>query len=64
MTSEAPRFDPVKYKETTREQWQEAAGGGIVTLTIDVLRPGYLKYVEHDGLMLWTRTGTSYEAVS
>ena len=26
MTSEAPRFDPVKYKETTREQWQEAAG--------------------------------------
>ena len=25
MTSEAPRFDPVKYKETTREQWQEAA---------------------------------------
>lgn len=26
MTNEAPRFDPVKYKETTREQWQEAAG--------------------------------------
>ena len=25
MTIEAPRFDPVKYKETTREQWQEAA---------------------------------------
>jgi ubiquinone/menaquinone biosynthesis C-methylase UbiE len=25
MTNEAPRFDPVKYKETTREQWQEAA---------------------------------------
>jgi ubiquinone/menaquinone biosynthesis C-methylase UbiE len=25
MTTEAPRFDPVKYKETTREQWQEAA---------------------------------------
>ncbi len=24
--SEALRFDPVKYKETTREQWQEAAG--------------------------------------
>lgn len=26
MTNEAPRFDPVRYKETTREQWQEAAG--------------------------------------
>lgn len=26
MLSEAPRFDPVRYKETTREQWQEAAG--------------------------------------
>lgn len=26
MTNEAPRFDPVGYKETTREQWQEAAG--------------------------------------
>src|ERR671910_1877309 len=25
MTNEAPRFDSVKYKETTREQWQEAA---------------------------------------
>src|SRR5215208_5992134 len=25
MTNEAPRFDPVKYKQTTREQWQEAA---------------------------------------
>lgn len=25
MTIEAPRFDPVAYKETTREQWQEAA---------------------------------------
>ncbi len=25
MTNEAPRFDPVKYKETTREQWQAAA---------------------------------------
>jgi ubiquinone/menaquinone biosynthesis C-methylase UbiE len=25
MTTEAPRFDPVRYKETTREQWQEAA---------------------------------------
>src|SRR5215216_3269300 len=25
MTNEAPRFDPVKYKETTREQWQTAA---------------------------------------
>ena len=25
MTTETPRFDPVKYKETTREQWQEAA---------------------------------------
>ena len=25
MTTEAPRFDPVKYKQTTREQWQEAA---------------------------------------
>ncbi len=24
--NEAQRFDPVKYKETTREQWQEAAG--------------------------------------
>lgn len=26
MTNEAPRFDPVRYKETTREQWQDAAG--------------------------------------
>lgn len=26
MTTETPRFDPVRYKETTREQWQEAAG--------------------------------------
>lgn len=26
MTNEAPRFDPVRYKETTKEQWQEAAG--------------------------------------
>ena len=25
MTSEAATFDPVRYKETTREQWQEAA---------------------------------------
>ena len=25
MTTETPRFDPVKYKQTTREQWQEAA---------------------------------------
>lgn len=25
MTTEPVRFDPVKYKETTREQWQEAA---------------------------------------
>jgi ubiquinone/menaquinone biosynthesis C-methylase UbiE len=25
MTNTAPRFDPVRYKETTREQWQEAA---------------------------------------
>lgn len=24
-TPEAPRFDPIKYKETTREQWQRAA---------------------------------------
>lgn len=25
MTTEPAKFDPVKYKETTREQWQEAA---------------------------------------
>jgi SAM-dependent methyltransferase len=25
MSTEAPRFDPIKYKETTREQWQAAA---------------------------------------
>ncbi len=25
MNTAAPRFDPVKYKETTREQWQAAA---------------------------------------
>lgn len=25
MTTQAPRFDPVQYKETTREQWQAAA---------------------------------------
>jgi SAM-dependent methyltransferase len=25
MTSQGPTFDPVRYKETTREQWQEAA---------------------------------------
>ncbi len=25
MTTESAKFDPVKYKETTREQWQEAA---------------------------------------
>jgi len=25
MTAETAKFDPVKYKETTREQWQEAA---------------------------------------
>jgi hypothetical protein len=25
MTTETAKFDPVKYKETTREQWQEAA---------------------------------------
>lgn len=25
MTTETTKFDPVKYKETTREQWQEAA---------------------------------------
>jgi ubiquinone/menaquinone biosynthesis C-methylase UbiE len=25
MTAEAAKFDPIKYKETTREQWQEAA---------------------------------------
>ncbi len=25
MTAETAQFDPVKYKETTREQWQEAA---------------------------------------
>jgi hypothetical protein len=24
-TEPAPQFDPVKYKETTREQWQTAA---------------------------------------
>jgi SAM-dependent methyltransferase len=25
MAAEAPQFDPIKYKETTREQWQTAA---------------------------------------
>ena len=25
MTAETAKFDPIKYKETTREQWQEAA---------------------------------------
>lgn len=25
MTTETPQFDPIKYKETTREQWQTAA---------------------------------------
>src|ERR671911_2564676 len=25
MSAEATQFDPVKYKETTREQWQTAA---------------------------------------
>ena len=25
MTTGTAKFDPVKYKETTREQWQEAA---------------------------------------
>ena len=25
-TETAPQFDPVKYKEPTREQWQTAAG--------------------------------------
>ena len=26
MTAEVAESDPVKYKETTREQWQEATG--------------------------------------
>src|SRR5215212_7881190 len=25
MAAEAPQFDPIKYKETTREQWQTTA---------------------------------------
>ncbi len=25
MAAEATQFDPIKYKETTREQWQTAA---------------------------------------
>lgn len=25
MTGEVTQFDPIKYKETTREQWQTAA---------------------------------------
>jgi hypothetical protein len=25
MATETPRFDPIKYKETTKQQWQAAA---------------------------------------
>jgi hypothetical protein len=25
MTTETPKFDPIKYKETTKQQWQAAA---------------------------------------
>ncbi|XQQ06594.1 MAG: hypothetical protein EDM05_57030 [Leptolyngbya sp. IPPAS B-1204] len=25
MATETPKFDPIKYKETTKQQWQAAA---------------------------------------
>lgn len=47
---EALRFDPVKYKETTREQWQEAAGAFPAPAVVNGTNYSWAVRVDKNGL--------------